>query len=155
MSNPNLTVSKYKALRGDEGDAFNCDLYWDGQMVARVSYDGRGGMFSYDWTCSGGSMHRPGATGRKLLAQVDSLPEYEAFGMMLKPSLDVKVAEAVGALQEEKKLRSWCKTKTVLRLPNTNPGDYLVFKATFCPQVKAALSVKYEGAEFVNERFSR
>jgi hypothetical protein len=57
--------------------------------------------------------------------------------------------------EEEKSLKRWCRTKTVISTPDSKDGEYITFKCKFDEKVRAFIQKKY-GPEAVihNERFS-
>lgn len=50
---PTVTIDRYRACRGDEGEAFSCRILFDGVHVADASYDGNGGPYFYRWVRAG------------------------------------------------------------------------------------------------------
>jgi hypothetical protein len=44
-----IEIKKLKMCRGDETDAFSCDVHVDGVKVAQVRQAGRGGSHFWDW----------------------------------------------------------------------------------------------------------
>jgi hypothetical protein len=151
-----IEVQGYRSCRGNEGDAFSLTLVLDGKKAARVTYDGWGGEYRFDWT-PGDKTVRPGATAARFLAYVDSLPPKDfgdGLGVM-KLDADMVVGAAIDRMLEERALRRLCTTKLVFRLRGDEPGEWRTLRAPYRPAIAAALRAERGDAleEIANERF--
>lgn len=50
-------------------------------------------------------------------------------------------------------LKRWCKAKIILKMPDSNDGEYLTIRRLYKPELDSALLAKYPGAEIINKRF--
>jgi hypothetical protein len=148
-----LSVKNMKTMRSRDGYDWSCDLYIDGVKAAYVHDFGNGGPVDFEWYRK--DLRQP------FLDYVETLPESDTheFGMVvsLKPDAGSVVAQLCDDLEMEKKLKNWCKTKTVVKMKKdlNNPAAFTTFKHPYGPDIKNHIIKKYgdEVAEFVNERF--
>ena len=71
---------------------------------------------------------------------------------MLESIIAARIVDA----EEERTVRRWCRTKTVLRAPDAAPGIYATIKHRYDPtdaRLAAHLASKYPHHEVVNRRF--
>ena len=125
---------------GDETPRFEAFLYLDGVKAAMVSNGGTGGCNHYHWFIGG------------------MREQFAAYAKAQNPTQKFEVEDSIiYKLMDDaafaKKLKRWCATKTVARLPGESYHDdaWTVFKVKFTPQIKAQLEAKYPGIKFANE----
>ena len=136
-----LTVKNLKKMEGRGGYVWSCDLYIDGVKAAHVLDEGYGGMVDFHWYRK--ELESP------FLDYIKTLPKRN--GHEETPALFV--AALCDEAEEQKTLKRWCKTKTVIRMKDAEEGKFTMFKTRFSPMVKEALLKKYGDriVEFVNE----
>jgi len=140
------SIKNLKTMQGMEGVAYSCTLYRDGVKVAECIQDGRGGCTHFRFI---------NEDERKALdAFCAALPhessEYDSE--LYAVDADMYVARLADEFEMNKKLRSWCKKKTVFRLPADKPGEYRTISQPFAPKLKEWLVAKYgKDVEIVNE----
>ena len=160
MNTPTLTIKNYKSCRGKEGDAFSCTLYVDGKKAAFVEYDGWGGMYMVDWSPSGSRWASPAE--KRVSAWVKTLPPIECAWMdeatgkpaMITPNLDMVIEDTITTAEETKKVKRWCKTKTVVKPTDAPTGEYVTWNSLPCAALRLYIAKTYPGAEIINDRFA-
>lgn len=142
----NLSLKKvqiYPKL-SEETNAFNAQLCLDGKPVANVENTGKGGSNNYYWL-------KPEAR-KPIEVWVEALPLEFTFDR-----LDQVVDKLLEDFEENRKLKMWCRTKTVYRLKDTPPGEWILWKVPFTPAAKLSLIRKYGGhlGRIANEELAR
>lgn len=165
---PRLTIKSYRSCTGNEGEAFSCTLYLDGKRMGTVKYDGWGGPFMYEfWKKVRGEVRRDEAKERAVREYCESRPDIVCSfedpetgkPCVMKADVDLVVGEVIEDHQEERQLRSWCRTKVVFKLRGTKDGEYMTLAVRFAgneERVRKQLARKYGDRveEIVNERFA-
>ena len=145
-----------------DGVCWSCDLYLDGVKAAYVMDGGFGGEIEFTWYVP--------SLEQKFEEYCNTLPTdmspdmVAAFGPNgYRKGMGSVVADFVDTLENEKKVKRWCKTKTLVRMKKDLDKEggvyeqeiFTTFKAPWNPATKAALIKRYgdEIVEFVNERF--
>ena len=141
------TVKNVKTFIGMEGQGFNATLYRDGKKVAFVIDDACGGCYNYDFV-------NP-QEEKDYFAFCKAQPSIEFQGTILTMDGDIFISELVSQHQQDKKLRSLCKTKTVVLMKDDHAGSFTVFAVKFTDEFKAVVEKKYgeQVVEFVNQRY--
>lgn len=161
--------------------AFSCTLYCDKQKVAAVNEYGDGGEIHIDWVdrragfvevsderelAALGMWHTAIGEGKTMQASANELAMARSLvGTMRMNSISneneqitisSRVFELVEEFEQNKQIKRWCRTKTVVRMKDNKKGQYSTFGVKFSPAVKKDLQARYGGkiVEFVNERFS-
>lgn len=142
------TVKNVKTFIGMEGQGFNATLYRDGKKVAFVIDDACGGCYNYSFV----SLQEE----KDYFAFCKALPPIDFQGSPLTMDGDIFVSDLVSQYQQDKKLRSLCKTKTVVLMKDDQDGSFTVFAVKFTDEVKAFVEKKYGElvVEFVNQRYA-
>lgn len=141
------TIKNLKTCQGMEGVAYSCTLYRDDNKVAECIQSGRGGSTNFRFISNDECT--------KLDVFCAALPhepcEYDEW---LHPvDAESYVARLADDFEMAKKLRSWCKKKTVFRLPADKPGEYRTIAKPFEPKLKEWLVGKYgNDVEIINEK---
>lgn len=140
----NIQIKHMKIFIGREGYGFNASLYVDGKKVAFIMDDANGGPFHYDVFDK--------VVFAELESYVKTLPPIVSEWGELEMDMDLFINEAVQKVEEEKKLKNLCRTKTVFSYDN-GLTKYTA-KVKFSPFVKESLETKY-GKDVIiyNERF--
>ena len=128
---PKLAVKNYKSGgEGREGLMWTATLWVDGKKAALLRQDGSGGDLWVDWTPSGGNPFRPADVGRRVLAYVDTLPPIQ--GSHGQPSYKADLAHVVDGIINDmlamRTIKRWCKTKIVALTPDTQPGQFTIYR---------------------------
>lgn len=140
----NITLKKFKHYPGmsEETNAFNADLYVNGERRGSVSNRGHGECIWFsDW-----------ATARQLEEYAKTLPNEPVYNLPM--SAELLVGMEVERLIEEQQLKRWCRTKIVLRNPSAPKGQYELLKSQWHPNLKDSVNRKFPGMEIINERFA-
>lgn len=134
-----LTVKAIKTFQGMEGGGFNANLYENGKKLGLVIDDANGGCFNYQ-------IDRAKLASLEAWARVKSGGGFEA--------LDVIVSDLVADAQDMAWLRRTCKKKTVVRLKDSGPGEWIIYKAPYSDGLAAKIRAEYGDnlAEIANER---
>ncbi len=143
-----------------DGGGYSFTLTHHGKPVAEVLEEGHGGEIRVSWsglTRDGSVMPRlsPADTKKAALAQaakvildkiVETTPEFESYGMMLKANVGIFLEQLLIYTE----LQKLCKNKTVFRLPE-NPDHDHILKAPFDMKVRAYIQQKWPTAIILNE----
>ena len=135
---------KIAEFLSEETTAFTATLYIDGKKVGFAKNDGRGGNNSIYHLSS---KERPQIQAFYEWA-AEQPPNISEFGE-LPMSGDFYITLLVGAMEEEKELKGWCRKGIVLY----EEGEYTTIKRTFTHALVPALNARYPKAEVVNLRF--
>lgn len=148
-----LTLKNIKTFNGMDGVGFSASVYIDGKSVGEAIDEGRGGCISL----------RMSMADRKRVEQI-CYDEVNANRSTFPYLFDESNSEATPKIFEpegawlnhlvslhdlEKRLKSWCKTKVVLK----EGAEYFTIKMKYESRHEAALVAKYPNAEIVNKRF--
>jgi hypothetical protein len=128
---------KIAAFASEETTCFQAALWIDGKKAATVSNEGRGGCntFRFQDRALEQQFHEYCRTQ-------PPLPDPH-FENGLPMSSDLFVSLLLEDYEEAKKLKQWCKTKTVFRLIGDEPGSWRITALRFSPAVKARLEKLY------------
>jgi hypothetical protein len=124
-----------------ETTAFNADIYVDDVKAGTASNYGQGGCNLYDWENR--------SFGNKV----------EQFAKAIHPEdlepLSHIIDDIIAEFEEEKQLRRWCKTKTVIRLKGDEEGVYRTHKSVYVPHLhRDIIKAKNPNLEeIINDRF--
>jgi len=165
----NYSVKNVKTFRGHDGDGFNATLYRDGKKIALVDDDARGGEFRYEWLdrdadkvditvkgYNGKDFTRKGTPEEKMFSDLAHSQTFQMNGMKepMTKNMDIVVDELINAHLEEKQLKRWCRTKTVVRLKGAKKGSYATYASKYDERMKQFLATKEDIEEVINERFA-
>ena len=149
----------FKALKkwnGNEGIAFQANLYYKNKQVAEVTDDGWGGGLDIRWMGIryDGSIHTPSAAATHaaaakaaLDALVGEAPAVHSHGMDLTVDAGWLLDEFATAHMMAKD----CKRKTMFSRPTDGKGTYMVISRKFDPAVKAYIEKNHPGSTILNE----
>ena len=159
----NYEVKGVKTFRGMEGYGFNASLYRDGKKVALVIDEGNGGDYNFEWFDF--KLPRVEATINGLDGElkVKVTPEESIFLQYVKENTDASdyegadtvVARLVDKFEENKKLKQYCKKKTLFRLKSDpDDGSWRTCGGT-TEKTREFITAKYgdQVAEIANDRF--
>lgn len=147
-----LELKGVKIAKGlsEETVAFTGGLYADGTKVADLKNSGHGEENRVDWTCDR-------ATIAEVEAHVATLPWPKEWAFMGTKAMDMDACISImlGEYEQEKRLRGWCRTKTVVLLEGWDEGNYLTYNSKDRAAVEKAIAKKHPGVkyEIVNDRF--
>ena len=136
-------IKNFKAVRGHDGQGFQCTLYVDGVRTAFIFDDGWGGGYQYD------VVSQPHM--KKMEDHIKTLPAVESYGMMLNIDNDIFVGELIDEHETKKQISKWCKTQTLFRLPGDEEGSWRTISHPYCQKVKDHIVKKYGKVEIANE----
>jgi hypothetical protein len=141
-------VKGVKSFIGLEGYGFNATLYKDGKKVAFVIDDANGGCYNFQFDSA--------ELEKEFFAYVKTLPALEFQGTTLDMDGDLYVGGLVEQYETQKKLRSWCKKKTVFTLKGDAEGEYHTVIHVFDDKVQAYLEKTYGSnlVEIINKRYA-
>lgn len=139
----------------EETNAFTAQLWTDGQYIADLSNDGRGGQNRIYHLFNGGK-------------GLDTRPQVQSFVEWCKAQPPVE-DEQVGSLSmdadfyislmidehiENQQVKRWCKSKTVIRLKGDAKGTFHTYKHPYSPEFAQQIRHNHPDlVEIVNERF--
>jgi hypothetical protein len=149
--NTRISLRNLKSCNGTDGVAYSCTILFDGRVVAEAAQGGHGAPTEFYF--------KDRSDESAVNAYVASLPVtpvpasepkwmHEAYPDGQKEDLDSLVAGLFDDMENTKKLRRACKTKTLFRIKGSPEGVYNVVKAAFSPVVKAALLARHPDIEF-------
>lgn len=140
-------VKGVKSFVGMEGYGFNATLYKDGKKVAFVIDDANGGCYNFQFESA--------ELEKEFFAYVKTLPALDFQGTKLDMDGDLYVGGLVEQYETQKKLRSWCKKKTVFTLKGDAEGEYRTLANVFGEKIRAYIEKRYanELVEIINLRF--
>jgi len=158
---PELKKVKIARSLSQDSTAFTAQLWVDGEYIADVSNDGRGG--------NNRIMHRFDGKG------LNTRDKVEAFRKWCEgqPPRTIAVNDAPGAktasvamdadlyislmledYEEQQQIKRWCKTKTVIRLKSDKPGEFHIYKKVYDPAFAQRIRDKEPTlVEILNERY--
>lgn len=175
------TIKGLKSFTGTEGLGFDCNLFLDGKKICQVVNLADGGECNYyfprhknpddpqgensieakilqEWVDAYPkrtheemtNLYREVGLGEKYLQeQIAENPEGEKLGV------DEIMGVVVEALENERRLRRWCKKATLFNLKGDGPDSYRTVKHPFDETVENWLTKKYGDKieEIINKRF--
>lgn len=127
-------IKEYKQL-SDETLAFSCVLLLDGKKVGTAENTGKGGSNQYYWLDA--------EAGRALHTWARAQVTDFSF-----EHLDILISRMLDETLFQKKLKTWCKTKTLFQLQGDDSDSFRTLKTPYSPQVDAYLVSKF-GAQLV------
>lgn len=138
-----LILNAYKRHKNmsEETDCFEANIMLDGKKVGFIKNEGTGGSNSIHWfDREKGRMIERWAAVQKTEFDFEKLDE-------LIDNLRV-------AMEEQKDVARWCKTKAVIRLKDAPKGQYVQFKEAMTPALRDWIVKKYAGQieEICNDR---
>jgi hypothetical protein len=146
-----LTIKNLKMHQTQDGHAFTCTCYIDGEKAFTVEQDGWGGENFY-------FPIKPGDL--KLLDAVQEHaktlpPVVNPFGDPLPCNLDLWLEEVINQYLEDKEFKRKCKKKTLFRLKADKEGTYWTSNEPYSTAYADHLRRKYGDAlvEIINERY--
>jgi hypothetical protein len=141
-------VKNVTSFQGREGIGFEASVYLDGKKIGKVTDTANGGEI--DFYLNAGERE-------KLDKFCLTLPKWGSeFGdEEYNTDADIYISNIVNEFELNKKLKRWCRTKTVFKLASYKDGEYSTIKAKFDGKVKAYLLGKYskKGLVIMNEVF--
>ena len=145
-----VKIAKYLS---EETTAFAAQLWADGEYIADVSNDGRGGNNRIMHRFDGKGLDtrdKVRAFRQWCVDQPQDQSEYGALDM----SADLYISLMVDDHQEQQQIKRWCKTKTVIRLKGDKPGNFHTYKRAYDPEFAQKIR-DWEPTllEIVNERY--
>jgi hypothetical protein len=140
-------IKNFKAVRGHDGQGFQCSLYVDGARAAYVFDDGWGG----DYQFSEENPRLMKLYDQHVLAQ----PQYD-IGHGFGPTdhnRDTILGGLIDKHEAKKQLKKWCKNETLFRITGDEEGSWRTIGYPFCQKVKDLLVKKYGAGdiEIANE----
>jgi hypothetical protein len=144
--NFNVELKAIKISGGEETTRFEAKLYINKKFAATVSNEGTGGCHYWYWQ------------NRELedlfnqhIKYLDQQGKFEFDFEQCDELIDQMIADH----EEEKRLKKWCKTKTVCTTYDLAKGEYRVFDIPYSSELKTRLRAKFGNnlKEIVNERF--
>jgi hypothetical protein len=136
-----------KTWQGTEGAGYQATLYIDGVRAALVTDDGHGGALRWHWLRPElEDLYRRHAESRPPYVDPKVCPD----GLPMTP--DLYVAEIVEEALAERRLKRWCRTKTVYRLPGHPRGEWRIINVAYSPAVRGWILDRHPAAEIANDR---
>jgi hypothetical protein len=139
-----LKKVKIAQYLSEETTAFAAQLWVDGEYIADVSNNGHGGSNSIH--------HRFDDKG---LNTRDKVQAFEAW-CEAQPDMrtDYYISLMVDDYQEQRQVKRWCKTQTVIRLEDDKPGEFRTYKRPYDPEFAQRIrSEEPKLVEILNERY--
>ena len=127
----NLTVIGSKSFQALDGMAWSCTLYIDGKKAAYVIQEGNGGPAYFQWYDK--------TLEQQFEAYVKTLPLFEGVAQ----DGEMVVGGLLDKLDSEKRIKRWCKTKTVVTFSDSKPGEVSTFNRPYSPEMKDLLQKNY------------
>lgn len=151
-------VRKYHELKTREGYAYTFTLYVDGKPACTVENKGDGGATWIDWQVSGATRMWSTVGSRlapQVLAHVATLPPLtDPKCPPLAMDLELWLGQVAEEFVHERKLKRLCRTNTVFRYADDEPGAWKVLRRPFSPAVAKEIRSKATPVvvEIFNER---
>jgi len=148
------TIENYKSANSRDGGSFRLKLCRDGEVVASVVNDGRGGPMEFNWKKDEKTIlvnELKGQTWDLDGKKIPVTPEH-FVGVMIEA-----IPQPTEKEQGEAQHKAWCKKSTVFKLKtDMDPKAFRSVKAPFDANVKAYLVKKYgDQIDFImNERYA-
>jgi hypothetical protein len=141
----NVKIAKFAS---HETLCFEASVYVNGKRAFVVENAGQGGCNFY---------HPVNEQGKALLKQAQdhakTLPDIQYGELSLSMDLDCLIDDLLNKHEQEQQLKRWCKTKTVIKLPDDKEGSYSSFNRKYDNTMKQYIQEKYPEAEIINEQF--
>jgi len=141
----------------DETLCFSATVYADGKRAGVASNRGCGGPNFYDWHIDPklGAEIEAWAQSQTIMLKAswdEDLPEWE----LTFDKLDHFIDQLLDEWQEEKWLKSKCRTKTLIKLGDTAENAWLIYNEKFSQDLKTWLENRHGDnlVEIANERWS-
>ena len=158
-----FSLGSLRTFRGHEGETcFQGTILKAGKKVAMWSEDSWGGILQIEFSSEklrqefiDAARNHPVAINfvkevREELGQDCGGPGADHSDLVIS----TVAAEIDLQRRQAAQLKRWCKSKTVLRLPDTPAGEYLLFKFKYVPSKHdASLYARYPGCEIINKQF--
>ncbi|NIT54854.1 MAG: hypothetical protein GWN00_01000 [Aliifodinibius sp.] len=145
LTKESFQVKNVKATAIEGELAYTASFYVNGKRVCAISDAGYGAGCDYK------VLHK--ALFSQVEDYINSVGEVTTEHGTLPYTFEWMIGQLINEFQENKKLKVWCKTKTVMQLPGDPAGQYRTVDYPFTPAVKQFLNGKYPDAIIINERF--
>ena len=150
-----VELKKVKVARylSEETTAFVAQLWVDDEYIADVSNDGHGGPNNIH--------HRFDDKGLNTRDKVQAFetwceaqPPHESEYGALSMSDDFYISLMLEDQEEQRQIKRWCKTKTVIRLEGDKPGEFHTYKRPYDPEFAQRIrNEEPKLVEILNERY--
>ena len=151
-SNYSITVRTFKGHAGET--CFQGSVLLDGKKIGEWSEDASGGeMWLQCKTLEDEEKFRAWANAQPPAVEFEREMRGEREPTRHRDNTEITVAHMVDKIREDKVLRRWCKTKTVVATPGAAKGTFMTLDRTYHPSQDALILSKYPGAEIINKRF--
>jgi len=158
------TLTKIKTFRGRDGHGLNATLNRDGKAIAEILDEGSGGMVDFDWLDQQHGESAEEAMFKAFIAQVvppDPEDEPKEGEHRLSPAtlqqfaMEQWVNTEVDRIQNDKRFRKACKTKTLFQVGAEVGGDSFRVIKGVAPHINEFLRKKYAGQKvlILNEEY--
>ena len=146
-----LKKVKIAKFLSEETTAFSAQLWVDGEYIADVSNEGRGGNNRINQFVNGDNTRDKVEAFEKWCKEQ---PPYVDEDGELSMNDDLYISRMVEDYQEQQQLKRWCKTKTIIRLEGTGKGEYLAYKRPYSAYfAQRGRATEPKLVEIINERF--
>ena len=162
-------VRNVKGFTGEDCPGFNASLYCDGQKVAFVIDSGNGGELTFQWT----DRNEPKVDIKWVNHKDEEIvfkgtPEEAKihnllFGQKMEfegklrgqKSLELFVAELVNEVENNRRFKRLCKTKTLFQVKGDEKGSYRVIKQIYSKRIRDFIERTYgdQVEVILNEKF--
>jgi len=150
-------LKNIKTFDTDDGYAFSATLYLNGKRIGNVQNSGTGGPNSYHFFSKSKDpkafreAYNKGMSALKKAAQETEQSDWVEVE-------DIFIEKLLNDIENGRRFKRLCKTKTLLRFKGDDEGSYRSVKVAFSPEVKAKLEAVYkekgwEVVEWLNEAF--
>lgn len=163
-------VKNLKTFMGMDCPGYNATIYRDGVKVAFVIEEGNGGPLNIRWADeAAGRVDIPWfnykdepmtyrATKEEAL-MMESIrgQTWDCNGKMIQKDLDIYIGELVNEMENTKRFKRICKTKTLFRLKGDSKEEWRTFNVPFSKRLKDHMVTKYGNKieEILNETFGQ
>ena len=133
------SIKNVKTFPGHDGMlGFNASLYKGSKKIATVFDSAHGGCYEYTWV-NGWN----GTDAKELEEHIKTLPD-EKFGRhSLSMDMDLFVGKMVDEFETKKRLKRYCRTKTLYRIDTTKEGVWQIGNIRYSEDVLKKLKERY------------
>ena len=146
LTEQDFTIRNSRSCAGVNGTAWSADVYIRGRKAFSVRQSGTGGEASF--TVYDSKLYE---AARKYAGEREP---YVIDGISVPADLEMFISQMADRKEHEARLKRYCRTETVFRLPGDPDGEYRRLKAKCTADLKKRLLEKYPEAEIVNDRYS-
>ena len=139
------TLKGLKTWRSHDGGGWQVQLLANGTRIAEVTDEGNGGPL--DWLIGPETVDAVAAFG-----VTHGVKELVTNGhVRCDTDADSALATMIDALEAQKQLKRWCKTKVLFTVPGDEVGSFRTIKGAISERIRLHIMSKYPTATIIND----